>query len=140
MFTGEQGGKLNQPRGRLHRQGVDDRVSVRTSAQLTERFEHRVIRFLTSVRFDALSAPDAKVRDIERGLSLELVDERGFADAGLPGDEDDLRLVLHRALEGCAQRREGAISAYQPASGRGHRQTRRGPVADWGDEAVPAPG
>ena len=39
-----------------------------------------------------------------------------------------------------SQRREGAISAYQPARGRGHRQTRRGPVADWGDEAVPAPG
>jgi hypothetical protein len=31
-----------------------------------------------------LSAPDAKVRDIERGLSLELVDERGFAMPGSP--------------------------------------------------------
>jgi hypothetical protein len=92
VLPGDEGGKLNQPRGGLRGEDPDDAVSPGSPTELPERLQHRVVGLPASVALDTLAARDATPHG-GCSLALELVDEGGLADAGLSGDEDELTLV-----------------------------------------------
>jgi hypothetical protein len=76
----------------LRRQRFDQGFCFRTSAQPTHRFQHRVIRFFSSIAFHALSAGNTKDEQVNGSAPLEFVDQRGFSDARLTRNKNDLPL------------------------------------------------
>jgi hypothetical protein len=76
----------------LRGQRLDQGSSSRTSAQPTQRFQHRVVRFFASVSFHALSASATEVDYFGHSLPLEFIDQSRFTDARLPRDKNDLPL------------------------------------------------
>ena len=119
MLGFQKRGKLHQPRRSLHGQRLDKGFSPWTTTQPTERLQHRVVRFLATVAFHALPAGNANgeyvggspslefvvrvhhaldndlVRPESSALLQDYVDQRGFSDARLPRDKDDLPLPPH---------------------------------------------
>ena len=108
------GGKLDEPGGGLCRQDLDDGVSIVSTAEPGERFQHRVIGFFASVALDTLTQRDSDIRRLGRGLTHERVHHGGLADAGLSRDEDDLSLASRHLPETFAELGERALSAHEP--------------------------
>src|SRR5271165_466339 len=109
-------------------------------AQLTQCFDHGVISFRTSITFHALSAAQTDGRYIGSYLTLELVDERGFSDSGLPTDKDDLPLATQYYLQAHTHLGQGHIPTNQFAEGLFKTKRRVGRhVFDGSDELIPPP-
>ena len=96
-------------------QGRDDRIAASPTAQLPERFQHRVIRFHAAIALQALPACQAQGRDRRRGLLLEGVDQGSFPDARFPSDQDELPLTVHGPVQTRAQRLQLALTSHQVA-------------------------
>jgi hypothetical protein len=62
-----------------------------------------------------LPTREAQALHVHRGLALEGIDQRRFADARLPGNQDELALRPHGQLQVPAQLPEGARAAHQGA-------------------------
>src|SRR5262249_8628872 len=88
-------GKLSQPCRRMLIENGDDAFAVRMSAKLAERFQHRQIWLARAVLFDALSPANKHPTPVgkRRGVG---VDDSGFSNAGLAGDEHELSLTIER--------------------------------------------
>ncbi len=99
FFALHQRGKLDQPGRSLRTQGLDDCVSVRATARLTQSFQHRVIRFLASVALDALTARESNHRQVGRYLARKFVGHGGLTDAGFASNENDLPLMSQGPLQ-----------------------------------------
>ncbi|PYQ18054.1 MAG: hypothetical protein DMF81_26100 [Acidobacteria bacterium] len=89
----DQGRHLDQPRRRVLREGPNDGVTVRFSAEPGERIEDRQVGFSRTVVVDAL-APTDPDRGGGRDLAQERLHHGRLADSRLAGDEDDLPLAL----------------------------------------------
>ena len=86
-------GKLRQPGRCVHSECLYYCVSSGTAAQLTQRFQHRVVRFFASIAFNALSACNPNAGKFSDRSPGELVDQGGFPDTCLTGNKDNLTLV-----------------------------------------------
>ncbi len=124
----------------MHRQNLDERVSLRAGTQSPQSLEHRVIRFLAPEAFHTLSARNAQGKCSCRELAPEFIDQRGLADACFTGDEDDLPLAPRRVLQAVVQLIERWVASHQAASRRnlGRGRARDGAFADRGNEPVTA--
>jgi len=88
-----------------------------------------------------LTARDANAKYFSGYLALEFVDQRGFTDAWLPRDEDDLPLVLQSSPKAIVQLAQRPTSSDQ-SDLRGSRRKswiRRATFAHSSDEPVAAP-
>src|SRR5262249_3420494 len=112
-------------------------------AEAGHRLEHRHVRFARAVGLDALPAPDPQI--VAGALGEERLDQRGLADARLPGDEDDLARAVPDVAQPRVKRRQLLVAPNECGSRRPHgrewegariapRGTMRG-----GREAVAAP-
>ena len=79
-------------------QDVHHRAATRITNPLTERFQHRVVGFLTSETLDTLSANHSQIRPAGSCL-MKLINEGGLSNSRLSRDEDHLPL----GFEGLAQ-------------------------------------
>ena len=77
-------GHLDRPRRRPADEQLDDLAASRAVGQPAERVEQRQVGLALAVALETLAA-----RYQPAGLAEERLDQRGLADAGLAGDEDD---------------------------------------------------
>ena len=82
---------------------------------MPQRVQHRVVRFFASVALNTLTTREAQALHVHRSLALEGIDQRRFADARLPGDQDELALPPHGQLQVPTQLPESARAAHQGA-------------------------
>jgi hypothetical protein len=103
---------------------------------------HRVVGFHAAVAFQALSAREAQARHLRRRLLLEDIDQGGFADARLSGDQDKLSLALHGPVQIRVQCLQQTRASHQMAVYRRSQYSgfQRRDFVDRGDETIPAPG
>src|SRR4029453_4709871 len=89
---------LREPPRRVPAEERREGVSVWSTTEPTEGFEHGEVRFTGPVVLDALPTPDVEL-PVPIGCPQEGVDERRLAEPGLSGDEDDLAAPGSRPLE-----------------------------------------
>jgi hypothetical protein len=140
----DQGGHLDEPRGRVTGEDRPHLRALRQTAEAPERLEERQIGLAGSEVLDALAAGRSDAAAVER--PHEGVDERRLADARLAGDEHDapgprlrlrepaLELLQLRLAADEARRRELDVSR-----GLGEAGAAVAVASDRRDEAVPAP-
>src|ERR1700722_1598774 len=68
-------------------------LALAGGTELSQGFDHRIISFLAGEPFHTLAARDTHMV-FATSLAAEQVDQRGFSNACLPGDEDHLPLAL----------------------------------------------
>jgi hypothetical protein len=109
-------------------------------AQLPQRFQDWVIRFLASIPFDTLTACEEHRCTIGRGTLQKLIDQRRFPDAWLASNEDNLPLVPQRPQPAAAQFANLRATANKFPGGQFSRELDRGRrFPDGSDELIPPP-
>ncbi len=102
-------GHLDRPRRRAPREQLDQLAAARPASQPAERIQERQVGLALAVALEALAA-----RDQPAGLGEERLDERGLADAGLAGHQDDAPAPGRRPGERGVQPRELGVAAERP--------------------------
>src|SRR5271157_1905300 len=83
--------KLHQPGGGIGGQSLNEGMPCGAAAELSQRLEDRVVRFLASETFDTLTPCEAQAPTLLIA-EQELLNNPSFADAWLTGNEDNLPL------------------------------------------------
>jgi hypothetical protein len=133
--------ELCQPGRCMLGEKLDHTRPLRRLTQAPDGFEHRVIRFLLAMAFDALAGGDAGAA-VHHLPTEEALDQGRLADAGLTGDEDDLPVSAERPTITGREKGQIRLTTEQPSgafriAGRGPRRV---VFRDRSDEAIPSPG
>src|SRR5262249_31191217 len=89
----------------------DQRTVFPVENQRAQRFENRVVRFLSAETLYALAPCQPQIRTTS-GLLLEHVNERRLADARLSRYEDHLPLAAQRLFKMLIELRERRVAAH----------------------------
>ena len=111
LFGFYQGWELSQPGGRMFRQHLDQRTVFRAENQRAQRFEDRVVRFLSPEAFHAL-APSDPQSVIPSSLLMKRIHQCRLADASLTGNENYPALTVQRSLQRVMQFGQSGIPAH----------------------------
>jgi hypothetical protein len=93
---------LHEPRRRVPRQDLDDAAAVSGPARRPEGLEDRKVRLARAKLFDARAGGDQGTPG-ESDLGNEGIDERGFSNPRVTGDEEHSPLLIENGLEDVPQ-------------------------------------